>query len=187
LSVRWSRLFPLGATAIPRGGQFRWGAAGCFWWSASAPAGDGDGRYARGTTPVASANTRTPLSARRSRENGLSCLDRDNGVDPADPTACWVRLEHVLPWAGRAVHRRGSDRGSEGIFDGFPAPPSHQAWLAVPGDDRLLVLVVAVAALRRRGGTKNHHEWWWLFTSLILRVCIPPDLAPSATRRLPGF
>jgi hypothetical protein len=67
------------------------------------------------------------------------------------------------------VNRRGSDRGSEGIFDGGPAPPSHQLRLAGPTDDRLLVLVVAVASLRRRGGNKKPPQRWWLFASLILR------------------
>lgn len=91
------------------------------------------------------------------------------------------------PRAERVWNRRGSDRGSEGIFDGLPAPPSHQARLAVPENDRLLVLVVAVAPCAGEGGTKNHHKGWWLFTSLILRVWYPPELAPSASRRLPGF
>jgi hypothetical protein len=43
LSVWWSRLFPLGATAMCRGGQFRWGAASCFRWSVPPPLATGTG------------------------------------------------------------------------------------------------------------------------------------------------
>ena len=72
--------------------------------------------------------------------------------------------------------------------NGLPAPPSHQPRLAEPAVGRLLVLVIAMGPCAGEEEQKTTTElWWWMFTSLILRVALPPELAPGVLPLVAGL
>jgi hypothetical protein len=96
------------------------------------------------------------------------------------------------PWRASALRWRSSACGSEVIFDGLAVSPLHQMLVARwSGRDRLLVLVVAVLcpALERRNRNKKPPDvgWWSPVLVAHLAELLPPELAPGASRWLPGF